>query len=64
MDIYLFEFATLWRQDQQKWGKQKVILKNGVLHKEFCVQSLWEDVKYMDQAKNKRCLHKVVNSNK
>ncbi len=34
------------------------ILKTGVLHKEICVQSLWETVKSRDKGKNKRMFHK------
>ncbi len=34
------------------------ILKTGVLHKEMCVQSLWETGKCRDKGKNKRMLHK------
>ncbi len=30
------------------------ILKTGVLHKEICVQSLWETVKCRDKGKNKK----------
>ncbi len=34
------------------------ILKTRVLHKEVCVQSLWETVECGDKGKNKRMLHK------
>ncbi len=34
------------------------ILKTGMLHKEVCVQSLWETVECRDKGKNKRMLHK------
>ncbi len=49
-------------KDKTKKAKTKGlhmgILKTGVLHKESCVQSLWETVKCRDKGKNKRMLHK------
>ncbi len=49
-------------QGQNKTGKTKCLhmelLKTGVLHREMCVQSLWETVKYRNKGKNKRLLHK------
>ncbi len=38
-------------------GLPRGILKTGLLHKKFCVQSLWEILNYRDKGKNKSCLH-------
>ncbi len=55
--------GTLWRprtkqKREYKRSLHMEILKTGVLHKEICVQSLWETVKCRDKGKNKRMLHK------
>ncbi len=34
------------------------ILKTGFICKKCCVQSLWEDVKYMGRGNNNRSLHR------
>ncbi len=39
-------------------GLYRGILKTGLLHREFCVQSLWKVLNYRDKGKNKRCLHR------
>ena len=52
---YLLE--TKDEKGKIKWLHRE-ILKSGVLHKKFCVQSLWENLKYRDNGKNKRCLHR------
>ncbi len=45
------------RKEKTK-GLHREILKIGLLHKEFCVQSLREVLNYRDKGKNKRCLHR------
>ncbi len=55
-------YLMLGDREQNRKGKTKglhrEILKTGLLHKEFCVQRLWEALNYRDKGKNKRCLHR------
>ena len=39
-------------------GLHREILKSGVFHKEFCVKSLWENLKYRDKRKTKGCINR------
>ena len=43
---------------EEKKGLHRGILKTGVLHKEFCAQSLEENLKLGNKRKNNRSLHR------
>ena len=46
------------KKTEKTKGLQRGILKTGVLHKEFCAQSLWENLKCDNKRKNIRSLHR------
>ena len=46
------------KKKQKTKGLHRGILKTGVLHKEFCAQSLWENLKCGNKRKNNRSLHR------
>ena len=53
---YLME--TEDKTKEKTKGLHRGILKTGVLHKEFCAQSQWENLKCGNKRKNNRSLHR------